>query len=1089
MIVAKRFLVALPVLLFASSAARVALSADEPRKFEAGRWIEISATSSRAGYDLKRPPVDFIFTEPDGHELVVPAFWAGGSDWKVRYTSRKLGTHQYRAAVDDPDEEKLRAATGEVEVVPYRGSNPLFARGALRVAADRRHFMHEDGTPFLWLGDTWWMGFTKRLHWPDEFHRLTADRKEKGFNVVHIVGGLYPDMPAFDDRGANEAGFPWEKEYTALRPEYFDMADRRMFYLVDQGFVPCLVAGWGYHLPLLGVERMKLHWRNLIARYGALPVVWCLAGEGSMPYYLSKEKEKDKAFLRHGWTEVARYVRNIDPYHRLLTVHPPDSARNVVEDLSVLDFDMLQTGHGDKWSLAPTLKAVRASIAAKPTMPTVNGEVCYEGILGTCHADLQRFIIWGCLLSGEAGHTYGANGIWQVNRREKPYGNSPLGNNWGTTPWDDAMNLPGSRQTGLAKKVLERFEWTKFEPHNEWVSLRVPPKHKESQDVEGPFCAGIPGKVRVAYMPKREPLLFQKLEAGARYRATYFNPQDGRQADAGGLESDEQGVAQLAPPPGWAGDWVAIALAADTERQQAASESNPENPSAKPAPRSSAAKRSASTREPFTLHPDNPKYFLFRGKPLALIAAGEHYGSVVNRAFDYRRYLRDAADKRQTMTRTFLLFREQQSSRNPSSPVKPESPDFITPYVRSGPGAAIDGEPLYDLDRWNPEYFTRLHDFMRQASLHGVVVELTLFSNTYGDPVWGLNPLNGNNNRQKIGRVAWTDYNTLKVPALVERQKAFVRKIVSETSRYDNFYYEICNEPGGGAAAGSATPADVDAWQKEIAATVKSEMDRAGRRHLISGSQAFSYTPTFTQPLDASFDSEKLGRFFDAVNVHPLPGTVLGGRTWSLGNFMSKELKLEELAGFCRLARGLPKPCVLDEDNTASLYRDDTGWTIHRKRAWLALFSQAHYDYIDFSITAGSERGTAESQRKIRTWMKHLSQYFHSLDFIHLEGIDDLVESKPEHLVAAVLGRAGKEYVAYLADAREVTDATAGRPIAGALALRLPAGRWSVSLYAPTTGMSSPGILTESTGNTTRVELPPFTHDIVVRAARIEAGA
>ena len=35
----------------------------------------------------------------------------------------------------------------------------------------------------------------------------------------------------------------------------------------------------------------------------------------------------------------------------------------------------------------------------------------------------------------------------------------------------------------------------------------------------------------------------------------------------------------------------------------------------------------ASTRaaEPITLHPENPHYFLFRGKPAVLITSGEHY--------------------------------------------------------------------------------------------------------------------------------------------------------------------------------------------------------------------------------------------------------------------------------------------------------------------------------------------------------------------------------------------------------------------------------------------------------------------------------
>src|SRR5881296_3443413 len=110
---------------------------------------------------------------------------------------------------------------------------------------------------------------------------------------------------------------------------------------------------------------------------------------------------------------------------------------------------------------------------------------------------------------------------------------------------------------------------------------------------------------------------------------------------------------------------------------------------------------------PIRLHPDNPKYFLFRGKPLVLVTASEHYGSVLNRAFDFEKYLGDAARHKMTLTRAFLLFRELQNARNPSSPCKPESPDYIAPFPRNGPGKAMDGEPLYDLDQWNPEYFDR----------------------------------------------------------------------------------------------------------------------------------------------------------------------------------------------------------------------------------------------------------------------------------------------------------------------------------------------------------------------------------------------
>lgn len=92
------------------------------------------------------------------------------------------------------------------------------------------------------------------------------------------------------------------------------------------------------------------------------------------------------------------------------------------------------------------------------------------------------------------------------------------------------------------------------------------------------------------------------------------------------------------------------------------------------------------------------------------------------------------------------------------------------------------------------------------------MVELTVFSNTYDNNVWALNPLRAANNRQHVGDVDWEEYTSLKNPELVRRQIAFARKIIQETSGYDNVYYEICNEPGGGVAS-HVTAADVDAWR------------------------------------------------------------------------------------------------------------------------------------------------------------------------------------------------------------------------------------------------------------------------------------
>ena len=62
-------------------------------------------------------------------------------------------------------------------------------------------------------------------------------------------------------------------------------------------------------------------------------MVWCLAGEGIIPYYLSDKKEEDRKFQKEGWTELGRYLSDIDPYGHPLTIHPTDSASNQVMNL------------------------------------------------------------------------------------------------------------------------------------------------------------------------------------------------------------------------------------------------------------------------------------------------------------------------------------------------------------------------------------------------------------------------------------------------------------------------------------------------------------------------------------------------------------------------------------------------------------------------------------------------------------------------------------------------------------------------------------------------------------------------------------
>lgn len=505
--------------------------------------------------------LDVVFSDPEGKEQRVPAFWSGEQVWRVRYAPRMAGRYTYRSVCSDPANSDLQALSGVCEVAAYIGTNLLLKHGPIHVASDRLHFEHADGTPFFWLGDTWWMGLCKRLRWPEDVQVLAEDRVKKGFTIIQIVAGLYPDMPPFDPRGENEAGYAWEADYARINPRYFDIADLRIQYLIDRGLVPCLVGCWGYFLPIMGAKKIKQHWRNIVARWGAYPVFWCLAGEGGMPYYLSKSfehlvsgvEDETVANQKRGWTEIGKYVRSIDPYGHPVTIHPMRSARDTVEDQTVLDFDMLQTGHSGVASIPSTLDRVTGDLARTPRMPVLVGEVCYEGIMDSSRQEVVRFMYWASMLSGAAGHTYGANGIWQLNTKEKPYGPSPHGRSWGDTPWETAYLLPGSLQVGLGKQLLCRYDWWRFEPHPEWVEPHWSketdpasggnrPSWENSTSYQLPYAAGIPGEVRVVFvMPMWNPPVIKKLESGVIYKAFFFDPRSGKEYPIGEAAPDAAG--------------------------------------------------------------------------------------------------------------------------------------------------------------------------------------------------------------------------------------------------------------------------------------------------------------------------------------------------------------------------------------------------------------------------------------------------------------------------------------------------------------------------------------------------------------------
>jgi len=128
--------------------------------------------------------------------------------------------------------------------------------------------------------------------------------------------------------------------------------------------------------------------------------------------------------------------------------------------------------------------------------------------------------------------------------------------------------MAGSRQVALGKRLLERYPWWQLEPHPEWAE-----PHWSKGDYYQPYMAGVPGKVRIAYLPEKcfgslfphQPelakgpsLRIKGIEKEATYRAFYFDPRSGEEYDIGAVVPNQQGEWQPPKAPPIIQDWVLV---------------------------------------------------------------------------------------------------------------------------------------------------------------------------------------------------------------------------------------------------------------------------------------------------------------------------------------------------------------------------------------------------------------------------------------------------------------------------------------------------------------------------------------------------
>ena len=395
---------------------------------------------------------------------------------------------------------------------------------------------------------------------------------------------------------------------------------------------------------------------------------------------------------------------------------------------------------------------------------------------------------------------------------------------------------------------------------------------------------------------------------------------------------------------------------------------------------------------------DNKHYFFYKGKPLVLITSDHHYGAVIDKDFDYVKYLDYLARNGMNLTRIYpgAMF-EPTDKYLPGNPLGPRPGRQLLPWTKSGqPGAnpllAESGQPSYkyDLDKWNKEYFDRLNDFVELAQKKDIIVEIPFFNGMYND-CWPLMVMYHENNIQNIGRYedkecglfTSTDVRNQEV---LNYQKAYIKKITTELNKYNNLIYDICDEPslqglpGGGLIF--LPDSQVKPWINEMKEAFLQAEELLPKKHMLGQT---------VQNLSPDCSDESWCKWLPTEYVKPA----------------EKALNLNYVND---------KPLINVESNyygfnlTKNAYNVDAvrleGW-------WFMLRGGAGCINLNGEFYRGQESGGVKTESDIVPQKKVLKDFMNSFDLAGLTRFTDFTGTSPGAF-CNILAENGKQYALYI---------------------------------------------------------------------------
>jgi len=405
----------------------------------------------------------------------------------------------------------------------------------------------------------------------------------------------------------------------------------------------------------------------------------------------------------------------------------------------------------------------------------------------------------------------------------------------------------------------------------------------------------------------------------------------------------------------------------------------------------------AGWAEPIKICPSNPHYFQYKEKPLVLISSDHHYGAVIDKDFDFAKYLDYLASHGMNLTRIYPggMF-ESPDKYLPGNPLGPLPGRQILPWAKSrqtGAHPALAGveQPSYkfDLDRWNPVYFSRLKAFVELARRKDIIVEIAFFNGMYAD-CWPLMPMYHGNNIQNVGQYEANDCGLFTTAdprnkGVIQYQKAYITKITTELNGYDNVIFDLCDEPSlQGRPDGSIITlpdSQVVPWLHALKEAFLNAEDSLPKKHLLGQT---------VQNLSPDLSSEAWCAWLPTEYVRPA-GSAIDKNYGTNKPIVDVE---SDYFGY-----GLAKPYTVEDVRVE-------GW-------WFMLRGGAGFINLNGEYHRGQESGGKDTQTIIVPQKKILKDFINHFDLAGMARFTNF-SGVPADAFASAIAEQGKQYAVYL---------------------------------------------------------------------------